>query len=218
MPKIISEYREEAIKRIIQAGLEVLYEKGYCNTTMEEIARKLNVTKPALYRYFNNKVELIIASARDRQKDYRQIISSQENKKCPIDSWIEIFDLVLLPDSGLQSIYFDIISMSYRRDDLKTFSCQRMAEEIENETQNIINLQKDGLIRSDIDPKTASVTLIALFNGMRLQILLGVERNILRDTWIKNLHGLFISEEQKESLPCQECRWTRDCARVMGMS
>ncbi|MDD1727840.1 MAG: TetR/AcrR family transcriptional regulator, partial [Methanospirillum sp.] len=75
MAKIISQYRDEAKKRIIQAGFEVLLEKGYCNTTMEEIARRLDVTKPALYRYFTNKDELIIESAKDSQTKYREFIT-----------------------------------------------------------------------------------------------------------------------------------------------
>lgn len=215
MSKIISEYREEAKKRIIQAGLEVLYEKGYCNTTMEEIARKLAVTKPALYRYFKNKDELIIESAKERQKEYRETITSQKNKKCPLDSWLEIFDQVIVPDPGFQSIYFDIISMSHRREDLKLFSSQRMNEEIEAYVQTTLDRQKDGTLRPDIDPLTLSITLIALFNGMRMQILLGVERSVLRNVWIKNLHWLFFPADQKSTIHCKRCRWAVDCTNAM---
>ena len=178
---------------------------------MEEIARKLEVTKPALYRYFKNKDELIIASAQDRHKDYREIISSQENTRCPIDSWLEIFDLVLLPDPGLQSLYFDIISMSHRHEKLKIFSSQRMTEEIETESGNIAELQKQGVIRSDIDPTYAAVTIIALFNGMRLQILLGVERSLLRMVWISNLKELFFKRDLSITPDCQDCRWLDYC-------
>jgi AcrR family transcriptional regulator len=49
MSKMVPEYRKEAKKRIVEAGLEVMYEKGYCRTTMEDIAQNLNVSKPALY-------------------------------------------------------------------------------------------------------------------------------------------------------------------------
>ena len=212
MAKIISEYREEAKRKIMQAGFEILYEKGYCNTTMDEIARRLNVTKPALYRYFKNKDELIIESAKEKQNEYNNYIIGVENDGCPIISWIEIFDTVIV-DPGSQSLYLDIISMSYRKEELKTFSCTRMDEEIQNGISNILILQKDGRMREDIDPRFLMVTLIALFNGMRMQFLLGVDITVLRDTWIQNLHHMFFSENHEMTGECDTCRWVEECRR-----
>ncbi|WP_158736402.1 TetR/AcrR family transcriptional regulator [Alteribacillus sp. YIM 98480] len=44
---------------ILRSAAEVLYEKGYYGTTMEEIASKLRMTKGALYNYFDNKEDLM---------------------------------------------------------------------------------------------------------------------------------------------------------------
>lgn len=216
MAKIISQYRDEAKKRIIQAGFQVLLEKGYCNTTMEEIARRLEVTKPALYRYFTNKDELIIESAKDGQAHYRDLIAEQGDNRCPLNSWLEIFDLVFAQDLGYQSIYLDIVSMSFRRKDLQVFSCTRMREEIENMTLQYTRLQDEGVVRPDVDPHHLALTLVALFNGMRLEYLLGVDRTELRDTWLRNVHELLFAKEHLKKNDCTDCRWKEECNRVMN--
>lgn len=216
MPKIISEYREEARRKILLAGLEVLYEKGYCNTTMDEIARRLGVSKPALYRYFKTKDELIIESTKENHTKYHTMIYEPDHERCPLESWLAIFEAVMVPDPGVQSLYFDIISMTYRREDLKAFSIQRMEEEITNTTRKITCWQERGQITSDRDPRTLAITVIALFNGMRLQIMLGVEREELFASWIENLKILFNFQNSDEirSVCSSSCMWFDQCQRT----
>ncbi|MDB5446008.1 MAG: transcriptional regulator, TetR family [Phenylobacterium sp.] len=46
---------------ILQAALDVFSEKGFARATLDEIARRAGVTKPALYRYFETKEDLFRA-------------------------------------------------------------------------------------------------------------------------------------------------------------
>ena len=69
MPRIITEYKEEVRKKIIEAAFSLFLDKGYHGTTMDEIAERLGVTKPALYQYFPSKEDLFAAVAeRSRQE------------------------------------------------------------------------------------------------------------------------------------------------------
>jgi len=54
MPRINTEYREDAKKKIIDAAIEVAKEEGWGGLTLEAIARKVGVTKGAFYSYFTN--------------------------------------------------------------------------------------------------------------------------------------------------------------------
>lgn len=62
MPKLFPSYRDEIRKKILNEALTVFLEKGFEYTTLDEIAARLEGTKPALYRYFKNKDELFILS------------------------------------------------------------------------------------------------------------------------------------------------------------
>ena len=63
MPKVAPEYsveyKEEARKRIMEVGIQVFAENGYHQTTMDDVAKELNVSKGTLYLYFNSKEELL---------------------------------------------------------------------------------------------------------------------------------------------------------------
>jgi AcrR family transcriptional regulator len=57
----ISQRRERKTSEIIDAAETVFFSEGFDKTTMENIAAELELTKPALYRYFQNKKDLYYA-------------------------------------------------------------------------------------------------------------------------------------------------------------
>jgi len=46
-------------ERTIAAAVELFYERGYENTTLDAVAERLGVTKPFIYAYFSSKAELL---------------------------------------------------------------------------------------------------------------------------------------------------------------
>jgi len=54
MPRINTEYREDAKKKIIAAALDVAATSGWGALTLDSIAQKVGVTKGAFYSYFKN--------------------------------------------------------------------------------------------------------------------------------------------------------------------
>jgi len=200
---MVPEYREEAKRRIVEAGLEVMYEKGYCRTTMEDIANRLDVSKPALYRYFKNKDELVIESAKILQGQYRRITAPESLERCPVGTWIDIFDRMMSSDPNEHALLLEIFAMTVREPVLREFSMERMKHGIEQPAHAIEKQQQEGLIASKTDPRTLAIALVAMFNGMRVMILLGVDRDELRSRWIEIVRVLFETPA--------EC--PRDCVR-----
>lgn len=145
LSKMLPEYREEAKKRIVEAGLEVMYEKGYCNTTMDDIARRLDVSKPALYRYFKNKDELVIESANYLQTQYRDIKTTCNSDTCPVDAWIEIFDQIMSPDIKIHALYFEILGMTVHKPEIQKRSIEGMKHGLNQPVHEITEQQHKGL-------------------------------------------------------------------------
>ncbi len=50
--------KELRIENIIEAAKKIFIAKGYINTTMDEIALEVEISKPTLYQYFKNKDDL----------------------------------------------------------------------------------------------------------------------------------------------------------------
>ncbi len=53
--------RERKTNEIIDAAEKYFIKNGFTKTTLDEIANELELTKPALYRYFKNKEDLYLA-------------------------------------------------------------------------------------------------------------------------------------------------------------
>src|ERR1700693_1008369 len=57
-----SRRRDPETKReaVLQTAAELFLEKSYGRTSMNDVAERLNITKPALYHYFHNKEEILL--------------------------------------------------------------------------------------------------------------------------------------------------------------
>lgn len=60
MPRVVPEYKVQARTRIIEAALVVFHRKGLVNTTMDDVAREIGVSKGAVYPYFPSKTQLLV--------------------------------------------------------------------------------------------------------------------------------------------------------------
>jgi len=58
----MSRRRDPATKReaVLKTAAQLFLEKSYGKTSMNDVADRLNITKPALYHYFHNKEEILI--------------------------------------------------------------------------------------------------------------------------------------------------------------
>jgi AcrR family transcriptional regulator len=54
--------RDPETKReaVLQTAAQLFLEKSYSRTSMNDLAERLNITKPALYHYFHNKEEVLL--------------------------------------------------------------------------------------------------------------------------------------------------------------
>jgi AcrR family transcriptional regulator len=61
MPKVTPQYEEARKKSILEGAASVFAREGYQQTTIDEIAAALKMSKGAIYLYFKNKEELYVS-------------------------------------------------------------------------------------------------------------------------------------------------------------
>src|SRR5207249_8991221 len=87
MPKVVPEYKEEARSRILDAANKVFAERGYHEATMEDIAKRLGVSKGAIYLYFSSKEDLFEAMVKTAPQAFKEILySSFGDEADPVQS------------------------------------------------------------------------------------------------------------------------------------
>lgn len=185
MPKVVPEYKDEAKKRIISAALEVMGEKGYSHTTMEDIASHMGVSKGAIYQYFKTRDELLASFVRKMHEKNLETAKRSFPGKSPLEAWTILFDQYMNLDDQYNALFFEIIAISARNETVKEVFSQEIMSSIEYCIQGLTSQQRKGCVTSRMDTRTMAVAITSLFIGMRSLVVLGADRGEIRRQWIE---------------------------------
>jgi AcrR family transcriptional regulator len=184
MPRVVPEYKEEARKKIIAAGMQVMNRKGYANTTMDDIATHIGVSKGVLYLYFRNKDELVTEIVRAAHTRTREMARQIFPNATPLDAWTALFDNNLMDNPEYDSLVFEIAALATRNDSIRESYSMNIVDGIGHATHGISWQQEQGIVRKDADPRTLAMAIIAVMIGMRSLALAGIPREELRERWL----------------------------------
>jgi AcrR family transcriptional regulator len=90
------ERRNETQSRVLQTACRLFGEKGYANTSLEDIAQECGLTIRPIYHYFGNKKNLFAAVTEYMEQ---QLVQSLENslavntEKAPLAGWQAFLDM-----------------------------------------------------------------------------------------------------------------------------
>ena len=190
MPKVVPEYKEEAKKKILAAGREVMARKGYRATTMDDIAEHVGVSKAALYQYFASKNELVVEIVKAFPEQVRERTIAMYPAATPMDAWSAVLDFYLENTDEQNALFFELLSLIPRDPEI--------AESFSGNIQFILSkvtcvMQEEQLCShlAGRDPRTIALAIMSLFHGLRVLSLIGVERDELRERGIEIGKALF---------------------------
>ncbi len=72
MRDLVSQLKRE---RIVSAAIDLFYRQGYSQTTLDQVAKSLGMTKPFIYQYFRSKNELLVEICTRALKDAHEALS-----------------------------------------------------------------------------------------------------------------------------------------------
>ena len=193
MPRVVPEYKEEARTRILTAANQVFREKGYRQATMDDVAKKLGVSKGALYLYFASKEELFEEICRAEPLAFKEILYSAfgENKK-PLESAGEFFDKMLRRYGSSSGLSFEIFSEASHNPGLR-----RVLKKTQDEyAATLMNYLEEGrkreFIDKDLNLRSITYALIALWNGIETIIVTGLPVEDARRAWLEGFKAIFL--------------------------
>lgn len=195
MPKVVPQYKEEAKSRILDAANKVFAEKGYHEATMEEIAKRLGVSKGAIYLYFSSKEDLFEAMCKTAPQAFKEILfSSFGDEANPIQSATQFFDKMLKLSASNPGLSFEILSEASRNPTLRRI----LTENREEYERVLTGFLAEGLnrkiIRDDLDIRALANALIALWNGLETLLVSGLSIDDARRAWLEALRAIFMNQ------------------------
>jgi len=195
MPKVVPEYKEEAKSRILEAANKVFAEKGYHEATMDDIAKRLGVSKGAIYLYFSSKEDLFEAMCKTAPQAFKEILlSSFGNESNPIQSATQFFDKMLKLSASNPGLSFEILSEASRNSGLKRI-LRRNHEEYERVlTGFLAEGRKRKIVGDNLDIRPLANALIALWNGLETLLVGGLPIDEARRAWLEALKAIFMNQ------------------------
>jgi TetR/AcrR family transcriptional regulator, fatty acid metabolism regulator protein len=156
--------RREREDLIIQAAQEVLLEKGYYETSMDEIAARVGIAKGTIYTHFPGKEELVLAIfQRNMQHFLDRIAEIVEKDLTPRGKLEEIMTLIYSDFFGQQT---QLISSIYNGVDIKRMLVEKsgcMKDMWHGLADNVSLLLEQGKQAGEFDSSIPTAAMLYSF-------------------------------------------------------
>lgn len=89
----LTPYRQELRERILKAAMSEFFEKGIKAIKMDDIARRLSISKRTVYEIYSNKEELLLEGMRSADQEFDEYIRefSEQDNHDVMDTLIEFW-------------------------------------------------------------------------------------------------------------------------------
>lgn len=184
MPKVVPGYREQAQKRILDAASREFAEKGYRNTTMDDIARRIGVSKGAVYQYFKSKEALVGAIGRhylEKAFQAERLPPKGHNLiRVTEESFAKLLDSI---PEWYPSLICDVMSEAQRDGYARDLVREIRGRLVEGMSTLWLNRQVAGEVPKDMDAGCVARGLTGLQLGLLIQISTGLPREEAIEAW-----------------------------------
>jgi len=166
---------EQTRRAILASAMDMFYEKGYSKTTFDEIAKRIGLTKGAVYWYFRNKPDIVAALINDFAEKYMANIRDFIANNQPV-SFDSIIGMQLLNNKQIREdpqfykfLFFVSCQMEWSEAIINKI--QPSIEQTKQVTRALFidalqTLQKNGQIKDDVNISMICEILMMMYGGM----------------------------------------------------
>jgi AcrR family transcriptional regulator len=191
MAKVVPAYKEDAKQRIIQAAMEAIAERGYAQTTIDDVAKttifvaptRLGVSKGAVYWYFSSKEDLL-------QEVFATILA--EMQRVAYDGYNRPFEEVLtliferysLSDKKRRALICEMFALASRSTPrIGHIAIEYINSMVSLAEEGIIRGQQKGTVTTEINAHTLALLIVALYSGLQDYALTYMTLAEMRQLW-----------------------------------
>lgn len=202
-PKVPQAYLDARRIEIIEAARKCFLEKGFHNTTMQDIYTATNLSPGAVYNYFSSKEEIVIASIK-RYTDWS--ISSLESliSENPDESFIKYFQFLFssITQNDIAkdfSVSLDFYSEATRNSSIRETMIKSMNATGLKLIEPVKRKQRAGMINSRLDPLSIAHVMVGMVFASAVHKMLEPDFNMenFGDVCESMIKGTFASPPAK---------------------
>jgi AcrR family transcriptional regulator len=195
MPRVVPEYREDAKRRIIEAAMDVMAERGSERMRIDDVAQKLGVTKGAIYWYFKSKEELISAVLDKIRADTQKIEFESYYNRPFEETLMHMFDRYALTDDRQRAIFFEAFALATRNTDVR-HATREYYEGLAATFETVIRRERrQHFLQTQADDRILALLMVALYSGLQNYLLVWMHQDEIRDLWLEGIRILLKPSE-----------------------
>jgi AcrR family transcriptional regulator len=187
LPKVVPEYKEAAKTKISEAARKVFAEKGYHDTTMDDIAKEIGVSKGALYSYFKSKEDLLKEISLQSHQTLREIVGTACKSHDLTQALEEVYTKMTEKYGGNLHTNFEVVALAAHDPKTKKIIMEDYRRDIDAVQAFVENKIKQGTMRIDVNARTLAELFISLYMGTMAKLILGFDSKEVHDNWIESM-------------------------------
>lgn len=173
MPKVVKGYRKQAMDTIMESASRLFFESGYQESSMDDIAREIGVTKGTLYLYFKNKEELLYEVCRRNTNLLEDNLDKMVTEDI-LESAKSFFKAELELPEHLRFHWIFALGEINKHQRVRKILLESYENYVKIISSRLEVLKERGLISGDADTRKLSLTMIALHNGIMMSMMQGL--------------------------------------------
>ncbi len=160
--------RDPETKRdaVLQTAAQLFLEKSYGRTSMNDVAERLNITKPALYHYFHNKEEILLECYRLGTGMIEEILN-EIAAHC--GTGLEKVEAFIYSYANVMTVNFGRCVMRFDEGDLSAEAFAEVRAYKRKIDRRLRGFIQEGVADGSIaacDPKLAAFAIAGALNGI----------------------------------------------------
>ena len=191
MPKVTSMYKAEVKEKIVQAAIESFAQTGFDRTKMEDIAKRLGLSKGTIYLYFKSKEDLFLAICEyNIQKGDKEDVGLFIRKENVASDAEQIYDNIRRREQGNDRVMLEMVAESARNPKLRKAMYELHVKVHEHVMEGVKNKIEQGFLRKDVDAISLAIALVALYDGLAVNRMLGIGDAANKRAWVTMIKAM----------------------------
>ncbi|WP_222982699.1 TetR/AcrR family transcriptional regulator [Flagellimonas meishanensis] len=199
--------KRETMHMLCLKGLELFHNKGFYNTSLDDILNELSLSKGAFYHHFKSKEDFFINIVQNLvvQKVYALLVEPLHTQDNPLHVIVDSLERALEPSKGNEMAYGFMLNDFLTEFNKRNKEIHRYLKDILNVWEvNLISVLKkgklDGHIARHVDCEGVATYIISSYLGMRSLLMDNSNEGQLKYQYIQQLKQYCKVLSEQESL------------------
>jgi AcrR family transcriptional regulator len=195
MPKVTGMYKAEVRDKILQAAILSFSQTGFDRTKMEDIAKRLGLSKGTIYLYFASKEDLFLGICdyylklmKERQDS--TVFSRREDLLLDAERFYDEFQEL---EQGNDKVMLEMVVESSRNSKLRKGMYEHRLKVYDAVVDHLNKHIEKGIIRKDVDASGLASAFVALYDGLTASKMLGIGEANNKKAWVAMVRAVIDS-------------------------